>query len=749
MASEGNLQVGDSFDYDNQSSTKKLSATITNRDNGALRLHTIAIPGDGAGYPVPTVELWSNDGAGTAATSATLTFSASDSRSTEWSDGLATRDNQSYDGVYTLYRDGGTADATPLPGINAGDNTLKVRYGATLATLALTVLATPAATAAATDMTMTAAGMAAGRDQVVSNDTSETWKLPLTTKTASLKVTAQTASSAANSANQALRVVAAWSGSYVSADVSPAVDYDTILYTDSSGNVTIPITNSTPLNGATLTLTITGFKSGASVTAVATWEKPTVTTVTVLDPLASTIVKAGTTNVFTVGVYDQFGNGMSGELLQPALNSTSDNYVADTTYATITTGASGTATWSLADAVAADAKSDAVTFTSISVGTVSGSRTLSYKTTIPAVATLTAYFDYDWDTTRDEAITTLVPATGIYQSGTTTRLTLTTARNQSVPATTSTDTDNANDMILYRIDAVTSAGAAAAGAVVTVTPGAGAFILNSSDVPSTAARNFVVDTLGNVYFKGGATGTGAISFTITSGTSSATASQWVSNGTDGSKGRFVTISGPTTGTSNSDPVSVTVKVTDRYGNAVSGVALNLVASGVGSFAGGSTTQTYTTTSTGEFTFLATSSVEAGGTGTFTATSTTAGEFSSLAGKVVAADVDSTLAAGNASAALSISFAAGRNSAIVAAEAATDAALEAIDAANAATDAANLAAEAADAATVAAEEARDAADAATAAVEALATEVATLMAALKAQITTLANTVAKIAKKVKA
>jgi hypothetical protein len=90
-----------------------------------------------------------------------------------------------------------------------------------------------------------------------------------------------------------------------------------------------------------------------------------------------------------------------------------------------------------------------------------------------------------------------------------------------------------------------------------------------------------------------------------------------------------------------------------------------------------------------------------------------------------------------------------DAAMAAADAATDAALEAIDAANAATDAANLAAEAADAATVAAEEARDAADAATAAVEALATEVATLMAALKAQITTLANTVAKIAKKVKA
>jgi len=85
----------------------------------------------------------------------------------------------------------------------------------------------------------------------------------------------------------------------------------------------------------------------------------------------------------------------------------------------------------------------------------------------------------------------------------------------------------------------------------------------------------------------------------------------------------------------------------------------------------------------------------------------------------------------------------------AANAASDAALEAIDAANAATDAANLAAEAADAATVAAEEARDAADAATAAVEALAKDIADLTAGIRAQITTLANTVAKIAKKVKA
>jgi hypothetical protein len=100
-------------------------------------------------------------------------------------------------------------------------------------------------------------------------------------------------------------------------------------------------------------------------------------------------------------------------------------------------------------------------------------------------------------------------------------------------------------------------------------------------------------------------------------------------------------------------------------------------------------------------------------------------------------------------AISVTATVSDDGATAAANAASDAALEAIDAANAATDAANLAAEAADAATVAAEEARDAADAATAAVEALAKDIADLTAGIRAQITTLANTVAKIAKKVKA
>jgi hypothetical protein len=88
-------------------------------------------------------------------------------------------------------------------------------------------------------------------------------------------------------------------------------------------------------------------------------------------------------------------------------------------------------------------------------------------------------------------------------------------------------------------------------------------------------------------------------------------------------------------------------------------------------------------------------------------------------------------------------------AVAAAEAAGEIATEALDAANAATDAALSAAEAADAATAAATEAKESADAATAAVAALSAEVTKLMAALTAKVTTLSTLVAKIAKKVKA
>jgi len=456
----------------------------------------------------------------------------------------------------------------------------------------------------------------------------------------------------------------------------------------------------------------------------------------VLDPVDGVYVKTASTNTFTVAVYDQFGNGMSGEIIQPSIpGSTDANYVLNKTYATITTGSAGTATWSLTDAAAANEDTDTVTFTSITNSAKSASATLTYVTTLPVVSTLNLYYDADLADTANTLAGTSSIGTFYIQK----------ARNQSRSLASFSDSST-DDFISMRGRALTSASVAAQGASCTVTASAGAHLLDASGLP-TSSRTFAVDSSGDVAWKALSTTVGVKTYTIVCGDVTKTITLAVTN--QAADARFITITGGTTGTANSDAVAVTAKVTDRFGNGVASVQLTLSASGVGSFSGGATTQSFTTDASGTYTFLATSTTEAGGVGTFTASTATSAEFASVAGKSGSVVIDSDVAAGNSSASHSVTFAAGRSAIAEAAEAASDAALEAIDAANAATDAANLAAEAADAATVAAEEARDAADAATAAVESLASEVATMMAALKAQLTTLAKTVAKIAKKVKA
>jgi len=284
-----------------------------------------------------------------------------------------------------------------------------------------------------------------------------------------------------------------------------------------------------------------------------------------------------------------------------------------------------------------------------------------------------------------------------------------------------------------------SATAAAAGVPVTVTAPAGAFVLNSSNL-EVSSTVLVSDTNGYIGFVGGSNKTGAITFTFTSGTATGSVAQWVGN--DDNDGRFVTLTGPTTGTANAEPNLYTGTVTDRHGNPVAGVSVTVNAGGASSLGGGSTAATYVTLADGKFTFTGTSLVSAGGAGTFTATATTAGDYASAAGYVSTTSVDSSLKAGNKTASVSVTWGAGDSAAAANAQAATDAAAEATDAANAATDAANAAAEAADAATAAAQDAADA-------VAALSTQVSEMIDALKKQITALTNLVIKIQKKVKA
>jgi hypothetical protein len=569
------------------------------------------------------------------------------------------------------------------------------------------------------------------------NDASDTWTLPTTTKTATVKFWIQTTSDTATPA-AAITVTPTWGGTFGTASVSPATSTTGTVYTtDALGNISVTVTNDAPVHGATVDLVLTGgaaFGAG-KYTATINWAKSTATTIAVADPISGVYVKTASTNVTTVIVKDQFGNPVANQSVAVSLGSTSANYSATTTIAPITTGAAGTATYSLVGG-ATTATLDTLTFqcAPTACGTAA-TMTYNYVTTVPAVATMVAYHGY----THGTAGTTLTPATGIYQSGTATELVLRSNRDLSRSLTSFTDSA-ADDMINLRFYGLATGSVAATGAVVTVTAGDGGHILDASGLP-VKTRNFLVLSTG--YTQGIqvlATKTGAITFTATSGTVTATAAMWVANAT--ADARNVKITSAATGTANGTGTPVTVTVTDRYGNPVSGVNLNVVASGVGSFMGGNITQSFQTDSSGTYTFLANTNVSEGGVAKFTATSGNSGtSMGDAAGYVGVTAVDATLAAGNSSASTSITFAAG-SSATDVAQAATDAAAEATDAANAATDAANAAAEAADAATAAAQDAADA-------VAALATSVEAMVSALKKQITALTNLVIKIQKKVKA
>jgi hypothetical protein len=190
---------------------------------------------------------------------------------------------------------------------------------------------------------------------------------------------------------------------------------------------------------------------------------------------------------------------------------------------------------------------DAITFTSVTSG-ATASMTYNYVTTVPAVATMAAYHGYSHAT----AGTTLTPATGIYQSGTTTELVLRSNRDLSKSLASFADSA-ADDMINLRFYGLATGSVAATGAVVTVTAGDGGHILDASGLP-VKTRNFLVLSTG--YTQGIqvlATKTGAITFTATSGTVTATAAMWVANAT--ADARNVQITSAATGTANETSLS--------------------------------------------------------------------------------------------------------------------------------------------------------------------------------------------------
>jgi hypothetical protein len=317
--------------------------------------------------------------------------------------------------------------------------------------------------------------------------------------------------------------------------------------------------------------------------------------------------------------------------------------------------------------------------------------TVTYSATAATVASLKSYYALNESATT---ATTLVPSTGVYADAGGTELRIATTRNTgraigtAVTETVGSQTTPAtNDLVFYYVQALTSASAAAAGVPVTITAPAGAFVLGASK-PSC----FINSCCNGCkwlcrlcwWFKQRL----ALSH---SQSQQEQFQQLLLSGleTHDADGRFVTLTGSATGTANGEPNLYTGSVTDRHGNPVAGVNVTVNAGGASSLGGGSTAATYVTLADGKFTFTGTSFVSAGGAGTFTATSTSTGDYDSVAGQVSTALVDSSLKAGNKTASVSVTWAAGNSASADAASAAADAAAEATDAANAATDDAEL------------------------------------------------------------
>ncbi len=571
---------------------------------------------------------------------------------------------------------------------------VRVRYGAASATTAVVVYPAASTGGAAGTPVITAAGLSAA--SVAPNYT-----VPLTTTSATVTIPGGTS-------GQTYTYTVAYTGTYVPGDVSPLNATAKTVVANASGVVTFTITNATPVDGAKATVTVAGFASGWTDQAI-TWSKSKAASISVT--LGGAYVALKSTNTFTATVTDAFGAPVAGVVLKPVVSGSNAD-LATAPRASVTTAADGTASITLTDAAAVAAGTDKVTFTTADAAATKAS-TITYAATAPVATALTATYNADPTKTKEE-ISSLIPSAGIYVTGTT-KFPVTIDRNNTSAMTAAAS----KDQLVFRISA------GVAGVPVVASASTGAYVFGSANTQS-ASRTSYTDADGFVEFQAGSNVAGANTITFTSGTATTSAAFWTT--TSAAKGRFVTL------TQNAGVV--TAKVTDRYGNGVSGVTVQMSTNN-GTLGNGQLTTVYTTDTTGSISVLPVGT--SGATVTATLTDSTVTDVASIAGYVGTVPVESTLAAGNKTATLAVADSATSSAA---AEAATDAAAEATDAANAATDAANAAAEAPDAATAAAQDAADA-------VAALSTQVSEMVNALKKQITALTNLVIKIQKKVKA
>jgi hypothetical protein len=617
----------------------------------------------------------------------------------------------------------GTYEVTTgaLSGI-AGTSTVTVRFGDASATASVVVTSTAGTKWGNTSVSATGS---------VKNATTSTNRdVPLTTKSATVTLTAYSASDITATTTTAagastVYYTLAYSGC-VLGDMAPAaVGTPTKATTDANGQVAIAITNANPIDGCSVTVTFSGVTvvgtvaSGveATLTRVLNFAKSAPTSV-VVSPAGSYSAVLASTHKVTWTIMDQYSAVVAGSTV--TFSHSGANKPASTTSApSAISDANGQVSYSWTDAKGV-VDSTTLGFDTVNIAKVgtatapSAPITVTYVTTMPAIASL--YATYTATNALAVTITGLVPTTAI--GGTTGVLTSTADQLDSAKVQTAGSTGAKVTLNFQARKAAATTGTSGVPTTVTVT---GAQLIGNDGKLGTSV---IVYSNEDVIVVGTKAGTATV--TATNGTLTSTATiNFINAASDARVLKLTEASG-----------LITATVTDAFGSAVKGVEVDVVGSGGAWLGNGATSAAFKTATDGTVTFAVTNS----GTVTASLASTyTKASFLAGAGNTTGSVVTTGAPAGVRSASVTST---GYNVTSDAATAAADAAAEATDAANAATDAANAAAEAADAATAAAQDAADA-------VAALSTQVSEMIDALKKQITALTNLVIKIQKKVKA
>jgi hypothetical protein len=482
-------------------------------------------------------------------------------------------------------------------------------------------------------------------------------------------------------------------------DNNEEITYDSYI-TVAAGTAAVPTITTTftaPAPAADATVLV---DFGPAV-ATMTYQKPAAKTLSVADSVNSVLSATAGTNKFTAKVVDQYGTAVANHSVSVSVSGR--NTVASKTLGL--TDANGLVSFSLTDA-----------------GTTGTRDTVTFTATVSAGGTGSALAYVNYGTVTVDSVT----VSGGSKAETIAGSTLTAIKAG----------DNGPEGSAVAIKAVVkdASGNLLAGVPVVFTVDAGA-------IKKTASIDYATVYTGS----DGSASTSVFNWisgkqTITAtagGKSSTDYLTWAAN--DATSARVLTA------TATGDIVSL--KVVDRFGNAVAGVTINLSRTGAGLFGNGASTQNIDTDKNGtaDVRFIGSGTVVAELAATYAQAYAAAGNITTKA--ATAATAGTTAGTGATLtpagvAKVSVVIAEGADPVAVSSQAAADAAAEATDAANAATDAANAAAEAADAATAAAQDAADA-------VAALSTQVSEMVNALKKQITALTNLVIKIQKKVKA